>query len=75
MTLYYQCEKCGTEMCGTFGDDVTCEKCGTVYATDWDCTSDGDIMCWITRERPHTAPVAPQDAPNAPGGPTTPETS
>lgn len=48
------CKKCEDQFeCDwTFGADVTCAHCGTVWETDWDTNSDDDISGpWLTTPR------------------------
>lgn len=54
--MTYDCPKChcDEDMEGSFGDDVTCPCCGTVWETDWDYTSYDSMACWITKEKDET---------------------
>jgi len=46
----YECPECGTEMIGTFGEDVTCPECGRSYETDYDNYAEDSYGGWITKE-------------------------
>ncbi len=45
----YECPKCGEELEGDFGDDVTCVPCGVTYETEWDYSDcmEGNMSAWI----------------------------
>jgi hypothetical protein len=44
----YDCPYCNSELEGSYGDDVYCEKCNKTYETDWDYTSYDSMSAWLT---------------------------
>ena len=44
----YECPHCGTEMTGSFGDNVYCHKCDKTFETDWDSPDDDSYGAWLT---------------------------
>jgi rubredoxin len=52
MSDTWDCEKCGAEDndFNSFGDDVTCPICGTVYETDCELSYDSWSF-WVTEEK------------------------
>ena len=53
-----ECLKCGEELPEAFsyGDDVTCEKCGTVHETDCEYGWDGPEAWWVTNIKEESKP-------------------
>jgi len=44
----YECPYCNSELKGSFGDNVYCEKCDITYETEWDYTDQSNMGAWLT---------------------------
>lgn len=55
MNFEYTCPRCGEEMKGGFGEDITCESCNIIYETDFDLNIDFDggenYFAWIVKAK------------------------
>lgn len=43
----YNCPHCNSEMTGSFGENVYCEKCDLTFETEWDYISEGSMGAWL----------------------------
>lgn len=48
MKFEYECPYCGTEMNGSFGDNVYCDSCDKTFETDWDYSDEDNMDAWLT---------------------------
>lgn len=44
----YSCPNCNKNLIGSFGDNVYCDLCNKTYETDWDYSTEENIVSLIT---------------------------